>query len=104
MAGEGPGSPVLSTSEDTAGENIPKVDADPGACAPDRSVSAPRGVASRGVVAAASDFVMLVTTRNSMRFASFRVFDVDARKVAPPPMRDDAVPNPEPPLPSYVWR
>ena len=37
MAGEGPGSPALSAPEDTAGENIPMVDADPGACAPDGS-------------------------------------------------------------------
>jgi hypothetical protein len=65
VAVEGPGSPALSTPEDTAGENIPRFDADPGARAPDRSVSAPQGVASREVVtAAASDDGMLATRRD----------------------------------------
>ena len=103
MAVEGP--LALSIPEDTAGEDIPRVDTEPGSRAPDRSVSAPRGVvASREVVAAASDGGMLVTTRKRRDLPHFRVCDFGARKVAPPPPLYDAVPTLETPLSRYIWR
>ena len=64
MAVEKPGSPALLALEDTAGENIPMVEAEPGSCAFDSSLSAPRGVANCEEVVAAFDGGMLVTPQN----------------------------------------
>ena len=99
---EGPGSLALSRPVDTAGENIPRVDVEPGSRASDRLLSTPRGVASCDMVAAASDGGMLIATRNSTRFASFSSLRVRRSEGGPQLPLDDAVLILEPPLHRYA--
>ena len=88
VAVEGPGSLALSKPVDT-GENIPRVDAEPGASALDRILSEPRGVAKCEVAAAESDGGLLANTRNSTQFSSSSSPRLRRLKaVQPPPLCD----------------
>ena len=69
VAVEGLGFLALSGPVDT-GENIPSVDAEPGASALDRTLSVPRGVARCKGAAVESDGRLLANIRNSARLAS----------------------------------